>query len=141
MLVEYTRFPRALTSLPMVDVTLRHTNRKVTLSALVDSGAMMSTLPHDIGVQLGLVWEEQHIDIAQAGQLQGVPAKGIALSATVGDFPKVRLAFALIRKASFEVRPILGQMNFFREFTITFEGYNNSFDIRPKPTNTDTQNH
>lgn len=133
MLFEYTRFPGALTTMPVVDIALRHGEHEISMPALVDSGAMMSVLPYEMGLQLGLVWEEQRIEIPQAGALHGIPAKGVELFGKVAECPEARLAFAWIHEAPFNIRLILGQLNFFREFKVTFEGYDDAFDISPKP--------
>jgi hypothetical protein len=86
---KYTRFPGALAGLPVVDITLRRNEHEITMSALVDSGAMMSVLPYEIGLQLGFVWDEQRIEIPQAGALRDVPARAVWMYGTLSGGPEV----------------------------------------------------
>jgi hypothetical protein len=56
--------------------------------------------------------------------------RGVVLSATVGPFAPVRLAFAWTRAEN--VPLILGQMNFFLEFEVCFFRARGLFEIQPK---------
>ena len=78
---------------PMLPLTLTG-NQSVTTSGLVDSGATVNVLPYSLGVQLGLDWAKQTHSVALSGNLAAVEARVVVLSATVGSFPPVRLAFA-----------------------------------------------
>ena len=104
------------------------------MTALVDSGAAMSVLPYDIGLELGLVWEEQTIPVDIGGVLKQTPAYGILVRGELAPLPSVALVFAWIRQTSREVRTILGQTNFFQQYKVTFEGYNNTFEISSRRT-------
>jgi hypothetical protein len=117
--------------LPLVEITLQHDTHEITIAALVDSGAAMSILPFDIGLQLGLIWEEQTVPVNVGGVLTNTDAYGVVVRGQLTPLPPLTLVFALISRTSDEVRTILGQMNFFHQFKITFEAYNNSFELTP----------
>jgi hypothetical protein len=55
----------------------------------------------------------------------------VVLSAVVGSFPPVRLAFAWAQTDA--VLVILGQVNFFLEFDVCFFRSQGVFEVRPKP--------
>ena len=68
-MLEAQRFPYveidpslgAASALPYAPITLEREGNFANVSALVDSGAALSVLPYDVGLQLGAVWEEQTI--------------------------------------------------------------------------------
>lgn len=128
---DYTRnshFP-GLVGLPFVPITLTYKANSVSVQALVDSGSTVSVLPYDIGLQLGLVWEDQRIPAPLVGALKDAPAWGVLLSGEVPPFPSVTLAFAWTQKSSDEALVILGQTNFFQTFKTAFDGKSGTFDI------------
>ncbi len=131
----YTRssaFPKLLGGLPLVDIALYHEGHEITVPALVDSGATLSILPYDTGLELGLSWEEQTVPVDVGGVLKGIPAYGVLVRGELSPFPPVALVFAWVHHSSEEIRPILGQMNFFQQYKISFEAYNETFDITPR---------
>ena len=97
---------------------------------MLDTGASVNVLPYDIGVQLGVVWEEQTVPIQLSGNLAQTEARGLVLSATVAEFPSVLLAFAWTQ--SREAPLILGHMNFFAEFDVCFYRADLAFELRPR---------
>ena len=103
----------------------------VPTTGLVDSGAAVNVLPYSLGVQLGLDWDRQTQSVELSGNLASVEARVVVLSAVVGSFPPVRLAFAWARTDTVSV--LLGQVNFFLEFEVCFFRSRSLFDIRPKP--------
>ncbi|GAK50151.1 hypothetical protein U14_01378 [Candidatus Moduliflexus flocculans] len=137
MIFQYTRspaFPKLRGGLPLIEITLCHQDRKRNVSALVDSGAAMSVLPYDIGVELGFAWNEQTVPVSVGGVLKNTPAYGVLVYGELASFPSVELVFAWVRQPSKDVRTILGQMNFFQHYKITFEGYDEIFEIVPRGT-------
>jgi hypothetical protein len=114
---------------PMLPLTLIG-RQSVTTSGLVDSGAAVNVLPYTLGLQLGFDWDQQTQAVELSGNLASVEARVVVLSATVGNFPSVRLAFAWARTD--EVPVILGQVNFFLEFDICFFRSRSLFEMRPK---------
>lgn len=97
--------------LPFIQISLIRGERTILVPALVDSGASISVLPYDIGLQLGLEWENQSYPLDLTIFLQGAQAYGVALTGKIDPFPAVPLAFAWVQRS--DVRLIPGQMNFF----------------------------
>lgn len=48
----------SVSALPYAPITLQLGDRRVQVSALIDSGATLNVLPFDVGVQLGAAWEK-----------------------------------------------------------------------------------
>ncbi len=115
---------------PMLPLTLIG-RQNVATSGLVDSGAAVNVLPYSLGAQLGFDWDQQTRSVELSGNLAAVEARVVVLSAAVGSFPPVRLAFAWAQTDS--VSLILGQVNFFLEFDICFFGSRSLFELRSKP--------
>lgn len=105
--------------LPRIPITLSYAGLSISAHALLDTGSTVNLLPYDIGLQLGVVWEEQTIRLPLAGNLAQVEARGLFLHVQIGNLERVRLAFAWAQVS--EVPLILGQTNFFREFDVCFE--------------------
>jgi len=118
--------------LPLIEIALYHGGHEVTVSALVDSGAAMSVLPYDTGLELGLVWEDQTVPVDVGGVLKNTPAYGVLVRGELFTLPPVALVFAWIYRTSDEIRTILGNINFFQHYRITFEAYNDTFEIIPR---------
>jgi hypothetical protein len=115
---------------PMLPITLIGRQSAQT-SGLVDSGAAINVLPHALGVHLGFDWDQQTQSVELSGNLASVEARVVVVSAVVGTFPSVRLAFAWARTN--DVSVILGQVNFFMEFDVCFFRSRGQFELRPKP--------
>lgn len=116
-----------LDSLPWLPLVL-HGAHDVEAMGLVDSGATVSVLPYDFGVQLGGVWDDQRAVIRLAGSLGELPAMPLFVTAQVGDFSPTRLAFAWSQATHAPL--ILGQMNFFTEFDVCFYRSRLEFEVR-----------
>lgn len=114
---------------PMLPLRLTG-RRSVSTSGLVDSGAAINVLPYSLGVQLGLDWDQQSRTVELSGNLASVEARVVVLSAEVGSFDPVRLAFAWAQTDAVSV--ILGQVNFFLEFDVCFFRSRSIFEVRPK---------
>src|SRR5688500_15814070 len=110
--------PAGSSLMPLLPITLAHGGREVITSALADTGAAVNVLPYSLGEQLGFVWDQQQTHIQLSGNLARLPARGVVVVAKVADFTPVRLAFAWTQAD--DVRPILGQANFFMEFDACF---------------------
>src|SRR5689334_21920637 len=100
---------------PMLPLTFI-ARQSATTSCLVDSGAAVNVLPHTLGIQLGFDLDQQTQMVQLSGNLASVEARVVVLSAVVGSFPHVRLAFAWAQTDAISV--ILGQVNFFLEFDV-----------------------
>ncbi|KYC42810.1 hypothetical protein WA1_11825 [Scytonema hofmannii PCC 7110] len=105
-------------------------NRSIEVMGLLDTGATVNVLPYNIGLQLGAVWEQQTTSVQLSGNLAGLEARGLILSAVVANYSPVLLAFAWTE--SRDAPLILGHMNFFSEFDTCFYRSDLAFEIRPK---------
>ena len=120
-------------AVPKMPLTLTDRNSSIDVLALLDTGASVNVLPYSLGVQLGAVWEEQTMAVTLAGNLASIEARGLLVSAHIGDFDPVRLVFAWSR--SDNVPLLLGRMNFFLEFDVCFYRSQLIFEVRPKSSN------
>ena len=116
-------------ALPRLPLVLYYNDRQTEVVGLVDSGATVSVLPYEVGLQLGAVWETRQAKIRLAGSLGSQPAIPLFVTAQVGKYPPVRLAFAWTR--SNDVPLILGQTNFFIEFEVCFYRSSLEFEVKP----------
>ena len=119
----------AASSLPYVPLTLTNNGRSLAGASLLDTGATVNVLPYSTGVQLGAVWEQQTIPVRLSGNLAQVEARALIVSATLGNFAPVRLAFA--RTKVNDVPLVLGQINFFLEFDACFYHSQLLFEVSP----------
>lgn len=138
MMSDSQRFPfremssefGAGSSMPYLPLVLNYLNQSLNVTGLLDTGATVNVLPYDTGVQLGANWEQQKTIIRLTGNLAQLEARGIIVSATIGKFESVRLAFAWTKANNIPV--ILGQVNFFLEFDVCFYRSQSIFEVRPK---------
>jgi hypothetical protein len=121
--------PENFPGVPFVPIMLYHGGYEIEWAAVVDSGATTSVLPYDLGVQLGLVWEEQTLPVDLGGVYRDTKAFSVLVRGEIAGFSAVALGFSWIDKTSDEARLLLGQMNFFQRFKVTFEAYKRTFDI------------
>ena len=115
---------------PYLPITLTHHSQSVTVRGLLDTGAMVNVLPYQVGIDLGAVWEQQTTPLLLTGNLARFEAKGLLVSAVVGQFAPVQLAFAWTRTTNVPV--LLGQVNFCMEFDVCFYRSQLAFEVRPK---------
>jgi hypothetical protein len=80
--------------MPYLPLTLMLGNRFVEVTALLDTGASVNVLPYEIGIQLGVVWENQTVSIPLSGNLAQSESRGLVVSAEIGQFSPILLAFA-----------------------------------------------
>lgn len=116
--------------MPYLPLNLRFTDISVKTVGLVDSGATVNVLPYQIGLELGVNWEDQPTLFRLGGNLANYESKGLILTAEISDFSPVNLAFAWTRAENVPV--ILGQINFFAEFDICFFRSRKSFEVKPR---------
>ena len=117
-------------SLPRIPLVLRYNDQQVEVSGLVDSGATVNVLPYEIGLQLGATWDGRKANMRLTGNLGSQPAMPLFVSAEVGMFAPVRLAFAWVKSTNTPL--ILGQTNFFMEFDVCFYRSGLEFEIQPR---------
>lgn len=132
--IKPSAFPGIQIGLPLIPITLINNSRSVSVYALIDSGSTVSVLPYDLGLQLGLIWEEQTIPTPLVGSLKDAPAWGVQITGQVTPFASVLLKFAWTQITSDGVPVLLGQMSFFQAFDVWFSGSQQIFEIAPKGT-------
>lgn len=115
---------------PRLPLILTQNNVAIPVVGLLDTGADVNVLPHNIGLELGAVWSEQRPIFGLSGNLANYAACGLVLTAAIGDLPPVRLAFAWSRAETIPL--LLGQMNFFMAFDVCFFRSEAAYEIRPK---------
>ncbi len=115
---------------PFLPLRLNYKEKSHEVIGLLDTGAMVNVLPYQIGVELGAVWEEQTTVLQLSGNLAQIEARVLILSATVGQFPDVRLVFAWTQAT--QIPLLLGQANFFMEFDICFYRSQKIFEVTLK---------
>jgi len=77
MKYRYTRSPEfhhLRGGLLLIEISLCYGDNKITVPALVDSGSSISVLPYDVGLELGMIWEEQTVPVDVCGVLKDTPA-------------------------------------------------------------------
>jgi hypothetical protein len=116
--------------LPQLPITLAHQDVSVNASGLLDTGATVNVMPYHIGVELGAIWEVEATSIRLSGNLAEYEARPIIVSAAVGSFSPVRLAFAWTQAD--DIPLILGQVNFFMEFDVCFYRSQRYFEVQSK---------
>ncbi|MGL5508583.1 MAG: retroviral-like aspartic protease [Microcoleaceae cyanobacterium] len=112
---------------PFVPITLNYDNIAIKSMGLLDTGATINVLPYDLGLELGATWENETISIPLAGNLKSIEARGLIVSGVIDNFSPARLAFAWAK--SNDLPLILGQINFFKEFSVCFYGSEIAFEI------------
>lgn len=116
--------------MPYLPLTLNFNGKSLDTEGLLDTGASVNVLPYELGLQLGLIWEDETLSVVLAGNLAQFEARAVIVDAQVASFPTVNLAFAWTQAA--DVPLILGQANFFFEFDVCFFRARSEFEICPK---------
>lgn len=131
--VPYTTIPRGgypavPTPLLPADVTFNGVTLRVT--GMLDTGAMMSVIPHSVGARFGASWSSLTVPTLIGGVGGGVPAKLVTASGVIGTFPPIPLVFAWA--ASDDVPTVFGYLNFFLEFDVCFFATRGQFTVVPR---------
>ncbi|MBX9254150.1 hypothetical protein H1Q63_09360 [Desmonostoc muscorum CCALA 125] len=116
--------------LPYIPLTLSLDSQSLNTEGLLDTGASVNVLPYELGLQLGLIWEDETLSVLLAGNLARFEARAVVVDAQVSSFPTINLAFAWTQTPN--VPLILGQANFFFEFDVCFFRARSEFEVRPK---------
>lgn len=116
--------------MPYLPLTLSLNSQFLNIEGLLDTGASVNVLPYELGLQLGLAWEDETLSVILAGNLARFEARAVVVEAQVSSFPTLDLAFAWTQAPN--VPTILGQANFFFEFDVCFFRARSEFEIRPK---------
>ena len=131
---SYTPMPPYSGGMPILNVCLAHKEHSLVAHALVDSGAAINLLPFEYGEQLDFVWEEQRLPLPMGGLLPDAKAFAVPITFTLEPFPPVELAFAWTNVSQARLRVLLGQVNFFQYFKVTFTAYEQHFKISARPS-------
>ena len=114
--------------MPMLPLSLSFKGGEIAhIHGLIDSGATVNVLPYSLGIRLGAVWEAQTTLVKLTGNLATQEARALLAEARVGGFDPVKLVFAWTRSDS--VPLLLGQVNFFEEFNVSFRRAQRVFEI------------
>jgi len=116
--------------MPYLPLTLSLNGQSLNTEGLLDTGASVNILPYHLGLQLGLIWEDETLPILLAGNLARFEARAVLIDAQISQFPMVSLAFAWTQAP--DVPLILGQANFFFEFDVCFFRARSEFEVCPK---------
>lgn len=130
LFTEVDKLLGVASTLPYLPFTLNYQGTSLSASGLLDTGATVNVPPYEIGRQLGAVWERQTTPVYLTGNLARFEARVLIVSATVGRFAPVRLAFAWTQASN--VPLIMGQVNFFLEFDVCFFRFQKAFEVKPK---------
>jgi hypothetical protein len=114
---------------PILPLTLV-AQQSISATGLVDSGAAINVLPYSLGVDLRFDWNAQTKSVALSGNRAKIEARVVVVSALIGSFAPVRLAFAWA--CTDDVSVILGQVNFFLEFDVCLFRARETFEVRPR---------
>jgi hypothetical protein len=115
---------------PQLPISLVYHGQAVNAAGLLDTGADVNVLPYHIGIELGAIWAEQRTAVELSGNLAAFEARGIIITAVVGQFAPIQLAFAWTQAE--HVPLLLGQVNFFMEFNVCFYRSEGDFEVFPK---------
>jgi len=116
--------------MPYLPLMLSLNGQSLNAEGLLDTGASVNVLPYQLGLQLGLIWEDETLSVLLVGNLARFEARAVIVDAQVSPFPMVNLAFAWTRAT--DVPLILGQANFFFEFDVCFFRARSEFEVCPK---------
>jgi hypothetical protein len=116
--------------MPYLPLMISLDGQSLKTEGLLDTGASVNVLPYELGIQLGLIWENETLSVVLAGNLARFEARAVVVDGQVSSFPRVHLAFAWTRAT--DVPLILGQANFFFEFEVCFFRARSEFEIHPK---------
>ena len=116
--------------MPYLPLTLAHQGRTKQVWGLLDTGSTICVLPYLVGLELGAVWQEQTIPLRLKGNLADLTARVLLLTAQIGEFAPIQLAFAWTLAE--DVPVTLGQTNFFMEFDACFYRSRREFELKVK---------
>ena len=129
----YRPMPPFSGGMPVLDIRLSNGAHSLVTLALIDSGAAINLLPFEYGEELGFVWSEQRLELPMGGLLPDAKAFAVPLTLSLDPFPAIELAFAWTNVPRERLRVLLGQINFFQHFKVSFTAYEGHFEISPRP--------
>ena len=114
--------------LPFCPVLLISSVSVLVADGLLDSGATVSVLPHSMGITLGFRWDQNLPSVPLGGNLARFEARLITMSVALPGFGPQQMSFAWSKSDNLPL--ILGQMNFFHLYDVTFHGSQSTFEIQ-----------
>ena len=114
---------------PIADVILENNGRLVEASMYIDSGADISLLPLSVGLVLGFSERAEEIKQIKGIAGESIPyiIKNVSIKFSDYEF-KARIGWALIE----EIPLLLGRLDIFPKFKITFDEFEKSVVFIPK---------
>jgi hypothetical protein len=116
--------------MPYLPLTLISNDKSLNTEGLLDTGASVNVLPYELGLNLGLIWDDETLSVLLAGNLARFEARAVVVDAQISSFSSINLAFAWTQAPN--VPLILGQANFFFEFDVCFFRARSEFEVCPK---------
>ncbi len=92
--IEKTNWDGETSLVPYLPLKLVNKDYSLKTLGLLDTGASVNVLPYQLGLELGLNWENLNIIVSLTGNLAQFPAKGVILKVEIETFSSVLLAFA-----------------------------------------------
>jgi hypothetical protein len=114
-------------TMPFIPLRLTALDRTLESVALIDSGASISVLPHQIGTALNLNWDDYTPGPSLGGSLQASETRLVVLECDFEGLGQVDLGFAWAKVNT--PRILLGQSNFFRKFKVCFSATQNAIEV------------
>ena len=118
--------------MPYAPITLFRDGLELEVEGLIDSGASINVLPHDVGRRLGLDWDQAGPPGPLTGMQVSGEARGVVVVGRLANFDLVRPVFAWLQRD--DVPVILGQMNFFQEFNVALFARAGQMTVQPSAT-------
>jgi hypothetical protein len=100
--------------------------QKISVIALVDSGASINLLPYSVGQALGFDWDSTEKGPPISGTIHS-ESRIVKARVTIGSLDEVELSFCWIKRD--DVRLLLGHYDFFAHFTVCFLTRENKFSL------------
>ncbi len=72
--------------MPYLPLTLSLNSQSLNAEGLLDTGASVNVLPYELGLQLGLIWEDETLSVLLAGNLARFEARAVIVEAQVSSF-------------------------------------------------------
>ena len=73
--------------MPYLPLKLRLAGQSLNTEGLLDTGASVNVLPYELGLQLGLIWEDETLSVLLAGNLARFEARAVVVDAQISSFP------------------------------------------------------
>jgi hypothetical protein len=113
-------------SLPFIWLRMKWQQRIIEAWGLVDSGASINVLPHRVGLQLGLNWDELPVGPVIGGAVAG-QTRTVSVLASIADFGDIPMAFCWLNHDN--TRLVLGHQDFLEKFVVCFDTKNQNFSL------------